>query len=214
MRITRTTLLFTTGSVPEFLFSVLFIVTMLVAFGVFGNSALAEDSVSNDGQVGEDTRKIIRKGSDRNENRYIKLDGRGQDLPDSASSWVMVKDNVTGLIWEVKTDDGTIHDRDNTYTWKRANDVLIAELNLVGFGGYADWRLPTIKELASIVDKESSFPAINVNYFPETIPSYYWSGTTFKNYTDVARVINFGHGLAYDYPKSKRYFIRGVRSGQ
>jgi hypothetical protein len=26
----------------------------------------------------------------------------------------MIRDNVTGLIWEVKTDDGTIHDKDHT----------------------------------------------------------------------------------------------------
>jgi len=28
-----------------------------------------------------------------------------------------VRDNVTGLIWENKTDDGTIHDKNNQYTW-------------------------------------------------------------------------------------------------
>ena len=34
---------------------------------------------------------------------YTKLDGSGNALPDSAPSWVMVRDNVTGLIWEMKT---------------------------------------------------------------------------------------------------------------
>lgn len=33
---------------------------------------------------------------------YTKLDGSGNALPVSATSWVMVRDNVTGLIWEVK----------------------------------------------------------------------------------------------------------------
>ena len=33
---------------------------------------------------------------------YTKLDGSGNTLPDTASSWVIVKDNVTELIWEVK----------------------------------------------------------------------------------------------------------------
>ena len=33
----------------------------------------------------------------------------------------MVRDNVTGLFWEVKTDDGSIHDKDNTYTWYDSN---------------------------------------------------------------------------------------------
>src|SRR4030042_4960514 len=41
---------------------------------------------------------------------YTKLDENGNDLPDEAAEWVMVQDNLTGLIWEVKTDDGYIHD--------------------------------------------------------------------------------------------------------
>ena len=36
---------------------------------------------------------------------YIKLDSSGNDLPDKATEWFMVRDNTTGLIWEVKTDD-------------------------------------------------------------------------------------------------------------
>jgi len=55
---------------------------------------------------------------------YTKQDAEGNDLPDSATEWVMVKDNVTGLIWEVKTDDGSIHDKDNEYTWQNAQDVV------------------------------------------------------------------------------------------
>jgi len=91
----------------------------------------------------------------------------------------------------------------------------VTKLNSVEFGGYVDWRLPTIQELASIVDEERTFPAIDVNYFPNTINSYYWSGTTFENYEDIARVVNFGHGIyTYDHPKSKVFFVRGVRSEQ
>lgn len=48
---------------------------------------------------------------------YTKLDSNGNTLPVSAASWAMVRDNVTGLIWEKKTDDGSVHDKDNTYTW-------------------------------------------------------------------------------------------------
>jgi hypothetical protein len=36
---------------------------------------------------------------------YTKLDDSGNDLLDSAMSWVMMRDNVTGLTWENKTDD-------------------------------------------------------------------------------------------------------------
>jgi len=59
---------------------------------------------------GEDSDYLINPPS------YIKMDAQANYLPDSATSWAMVRDNVTGLIWEVKTDDGSIHDKDNTYT--------------------------------------------------------------------------------------------------
>jgi len=52
---------------------------------------------------------------------------RGNDLPDSATEWVMVRDNLTGLIWEIKQagddvqDYSNPHDADNTYTWYDSN---------------------------------------------------------------------------------------------
>ncbi|MFH1162839.1 MAG: hypothetical protein V1852_02105 [Pseudomonadota bacterium] len=49
-----------------------------------------------------------------NSQSYTKLDSNGNALPLSATEWVMIKDNLTGLIWENKTNDGGIHDKDNT----------------------------------------------------------------------------------------------------
>ena len=48
---------------------------------------------------------------------YTKLDAQGYELPKSASSWSCVLDNRSGLIWEVKTDDGGVRDKDNKYRW-------------------------------------------------------------------------------------------------
>ncbi len=95
---------------------------------------------------------------------YTKLDGSGNALLDDDTSWVMVRDNVTGLIWENKTDDGTIHDKNNKYTWFKSNpdsnggnagipenitntEDFIKALNDAHFGGYSDWRLPSNLEL-------------------------------------------------------------------
>ena len=50
-----------------------------------------------------------------NPQSYTKLNSNGKDLPDSATEWAMIRDNVTGLIWENKTDGDGIHDKDNTY---------------------------------------------------------------------------------------------------
>ena len=65
-------------------------------------------------------------------------------------------------MWEKQSDDGTIHDKDNTYTWFTAVTVHIAELNAGhGFAGYRDWRVPNVKELQSIVNYENENPAVS-----------------------------------------------------
>ena len=58
---------------------------------------------------------------------YTKLDARGNKLPSSARSWACVLDNRSGLIWEVKTDDGGARDKDNKYRWggKGVSDVAL-----------------------------------------------------------------------------------------
>ncbi|MCI5149983.1 MAG: DUF1566 domain-containing protein [Candidatus Electrothrix sp. MAN1_4] len=53
---------------------------------------------------------------------FTKLDRNGKPLSDQTvsyteTSWACVKDNVTGLIWEVKTDDSGLHDKDDRYNW-------------------------------------------------------------------------------------------------
>ena len=62
-----------------------------------------------------------------------------------------ITDLRTGLMWEKLSHDGTIHEVDNTYAWSQAFDGKISILNAIAFGGHADWRVPNINELASIV---------------------------------------------------------------
>jgi len=72
-----------------------------------------------------------------------------------------ITDNVTALMWEKKSADGSIHDKDKTYSWDEAFAVHIATLNTPPcFAGHCDWRLPNIRELLSIVDYKSRFPAV------------------------------------------------------
>ncbi len=167
---------------------------------------------------------------------YTKLGPNEVELPDSATpndGWIMTRDNVTGLIWEVKTDDGSIHDKNNTYTWCDTNpdtnggnwgecgdgtdtEDFIQELNSINFGGYADWRLPTIKELSTLVNINvpSSSPYINIIYFPNTVSSCYWSSTASAFYQDYAWFVHFDYGKVATYYKSYNRYVRAVRGGQ
>jgi hypothetical protein len=154
-----------------------------------------------------------------NPHSYTKLDACGNSLDAGAPFWAMVHDNITGLIWEAKTDDWSIHDRDNSYTWYDAQDFFITALNFAHFGGYSDWRLPTVKELSFLVDRDWHDPAIiEVNYFYNTMLSAYWSSTTYAGNPDFeAWYVNFGYGnVDYDVKSSDIWcnYVRAVRGGQ
>lgn len=171
---------------------------------------------------------------------YTKLDASGNDLSDTAMSWTMVRDNVTGLIWEVKQNkDGVKNyadprDADNTYTWYDSNpdtnggvagtsgdgtdtEDFINALNTENFGGYSNWRLPTREELRSIVDYGTSVDygmSIDTTYFPNTVSFGYWSSTTKASYTIDAWLVNFNYGYDGSSNKSSSTYMRAVRSGQ
>jgi hypothetical protein len=144
---------------------------------------------------------------------YSKLDGNGSDLPDEATEWVMVRDNVTGLIWEVKTDDGSIHDRDDTYGWIKARDVFIPNLNATSLGVFSDWRLPTRKELGSILDYGRQNPATSTFYFQNTMAARYWSSTGWVLSGDMFWSVNFENGVDDPDSFSTQDCVRAVRDG-
>ncbi|ABW67537.1 Lcl C-terminal domain-containing protein [Desulfosudis oleivorans] len=142
---------------------------------------------------------------------YIKLNASGQALDDDATDWVMVKDSLTGLIWEVKTDDGDIHDKDNRYNLAAALS-FIAQLNTDQFGGYTDWRLPTRLELTYIVDYSYCDPAIDINYFPFTTYDFDWSSTPRPNdETTPSWQVEFFYGHDSFASPANTVSVRAVR---
>ncbi|MDM8538524.1 DUF1566 domain-containing protein, partial [Desulfobacterales bacterium HSG17] len=167
---------------------------------------------------------------------YTKLDASGNDLPDDAASWVMVRDNVTGLIWEVKQNKDGVqdysnpHDADNTYTWYDSNpetnggdagtpgdgtdtEDFINALNIENFGDLPDWRMPTKEELRLIANYGRINPAIDTKYFPNTISSAYWSSTTLSTTADAWYVYFYG-GTNTNIYKDESCYVRAVRGGQ
>lgn len=144
---------------------------------------------------------------------YTKLGHGGTVLPDTAlhvddgGQWIMTRDNVTGLIWELKTNVN----RNHSYTWANAQSQFIAGLNSASFGGFSDWRLPNIKELSSLVNAGGA-PWIDTRWFPKNIESYYWSYTKYAKNTDEAWHVTFNYGLPYLNPTYFSCFVRAVRT--
>lgn len=135
---------------------------------------------------------------------FSKLDRRGANLSDDAVEWAMVRDGVSGLVWEVKTDDGSIHDVDDRhYSWDEARDEFIPELNAAGFGGFDDWRLPTVRELSLLVNRGRTHSAAESFYFPQ-LSLYYWSSTPDPSGAagELGHYyVQFNEGYAYNFIK-------------
>src|SRR5262245_37316990 len=59
---------------------------------------------------------------------FTKVDAAGEPLADqtqpyATEPWDCVRDEVTALVWEIKTDDGGLRDKDWTYTWYNSTGI-------------------------------------------------------------------------------------------
>jgi hypothetical protein len=168
---------------------------------------------------------------------YTKLDANGNDLPESAPTWAMVRDDVTGLIWEVKqnkddsADFDNPHDADNQYTWycpdcpnnggedgtpEDGTDTqdFIDALNAGnGFGGFTDWRLPSRGELFSIAEFKGNDLFINSEFFPNSSVTFHWSSDTRAENPVYAWFFMPYAGVSSYIEKDYHLPVRAVRGG-
>ena len=129
-----------------------------------------------------------------------------------------VKDAVTGLVWEGKLDDTSIRGVNTAY-YNRGNgqpndsSYYVTTVNNMNLCGFSDWRLPTVKELMSIVNYgNTSGPKINTAWFPNTASNRYWTSERTSPTSDNRYFINFSSGQA-GY-SGTAYLIRLVRGSQ
>jgi hypothetical protein len=119
-----------------------------------------------------------------------------------------VTDTATGLVWQQETPDSK--------TWEQA----LSYCETLSLAGYTDWRLPTNKELQSLVDYSRYNPAIDTTYFPDAVSSFYWSSTslycssTYPNFTAWGVDFYYGDDGNYCHVKSDSNYVRAVRGGQ
>lgn len=140
---------------------------------------------------------------------FTKLDENARAILDNnTSNFSCVKDNNTGLIWEVKQPNSAVppnaplRDTRNTYTWFLTNypngargtnlttcssntycdtQQYIDEVNATNYCGGRNWRLPTFTELMGIFNYgeiAGSSYVLDPNYFP-AIANAQWNGNTF-----------------------------------
>jgi hypothetical protein len=110
-----------------------------------------------------------------------------------------VKDNVTGLIWQRAQATSTM-----TQT---AAISYCTSLNING----STFRLPTVRELSSLVDFNTSSPSIDSTAFPGTSSSYFWTSTIYQPIPTYAWYVYFNNGNVYTGSFSDTNFARCVR---
>lgn len=143
----------------------------------------------------------------------------------NVGSDVTVEDKKTGLMWKQCSEGatGALCTETNATPYftaaavsQRVNAVNAASATLGS--GHADWRLPTVKELASLVDRcASNNVAINLAYFPNTMQSSYVSATYDASATTMPWFVNFSGGEIAPLTVgqwSSGLYLRLVRAGQ
>ena len=156
---------------------------------------------------------------------YIPLDAKGKKISSAVITAHCVIDQRTGLTWELKTDDGGIHDKDNDYRWGGAGAEKIGDLfyddwnnflddtNSEKLCGFSDWRIPDIDELNTLVVADNQPLAIDTTYFSQTLISPYWSASAYAQYPEHAQTVHFGNGASHYYNgyRGNRLPLRLVR---
>lgn len=110
-----------------------------------------------------------------------------------------VFDNVTKLTWQRAPSTERV-------TWQGARDYC-QKLPVAG----GSWRLPTLPELLSLVDRSALDPAIATTAFPGTPSDAFWTSTPFVRGSGSAWNVDFDHGGSDDDVVGSAYYVRCVR---
>jgi len=134
-----------------------------------------------------------------------------QKIP-GAARWLLVLDgaaaldNETGLVWAKQT-DGILK------IYSAANEYC----TFISLGGRMGWRVPTIQELATLVDSNNGVPDFLPAGHPFTdtptiLADLYWSST--PNSALANWIVNFGQGTVNGAGTTIPLYVRCVRGGQ
>jgi len=114
-----------------------------------------------------------------------------------------VIDNVTGLIWRRCSEGTTWNGTTCTGTGTRFTFAgAFAQAKTQATSTSKPWRVPNIKELASITKKSVAFMAIDSTAFPATSNDYYWTSSPVVGLSGNAWIVNSPTGSVSPYDRT------------
>ena len=130
-----------------------------------------------------------------------------------------VTDTKTGLSWKQCSEGQTASSGGcsgdaSSYTWDQALQQPATLNSGGGYAGHSDWRLPNIKELASLGALDRNSPSINSALFPSTPSAWFWSSSPYAYDGVNAWKFGFYDGSDNNDSRNNDYHVRLVRGGQ
>lgn len=99
------------------------------------------------------------------------------------------------------------------YGWAEAQR-LATQVSRDGAAFFNDWRLPALRELATITDRDCANPRTNLAVFPDTPAAPFWSSTPRPgDVGERAMALSFGTEGVVLAHKDERFHVRLVRTG-
>ncbi|SEA46081.1 TIR domain-containing protein [Thiothrix caldifontis] len=102
-----------------------------------------------------------------------------------------VTDTLTSLMWKRCSEGLNGADCSGKFAYFTWDDAMSKFGKDASFAGYSDWRMPSIHELRTLVDR-SQHPTIDQLVFPQTSATWHWSSTELG--TAGVWLVNFGDG--------------------
>ncbi len=117
----------------------------------------------------------------------------------------VVIDHATGLMWQ---QNGPA----DPMTWQNAQ-AYINQLNVTHYAGYSDWHLPTLEELASLLEFEKQHGNLYLARVFGSTPLWCWSADKTPS-PNTAWYISFNSGGIQQHSTENSVFVIAVRSNK